>query len=55
MYYDGIAEESSDKLSCRKLNAFTIGFLTGGRVFNKDETENRITDNGTKVKINLLY
>ena len=47
--FDRNGEESSAKLTCHKLNAFTIGILTFVRVLYRDETENRIIDNGTKV------
>ena len=50
MCYGRNGEESSDKLTCRKLNAFTIGILTGVRILYRDETENWIIDNGTKNK-----
>ena len=51
MCYVRNGEERSDKLTFLKHDVFAIGFLTGAWVLYRGKTENRIKDNGTKVKI----
>ena len=53
MYYVRNGEERCDKLTFIKHDVFVIGILTGAGVLNRGKTENRIKDNGTKVKRTL--
>jgi hypothetical protein len=51
IYYVRNCEERSDKLTILKHDVFTIDFLTGAGVLYRVKMENRIKDNGSKVKI----
>ena len=51
MCYGRNGEESSDKMTFLKHDVFSIGFLTDAGVLYRGKTENRIKDNGSKVKI----
>ena len=51
MCYVRNGEERSNKVTSLKNYAFAIGFLTGAGVLYRGNTEYRIRDNGTKVKI----